>query len=882
MGQLSYATHLVGGDISYKCLGNDNYEITLVIYRDCFGGQAPFDNPAFIFIYDNFGNKIDKMTATVSVPQPLPSYINSTCFTPPSNVCTEYATYILTANLPPIAGGYNIIYQRCCRNNTISNLVSPGDQGSTYIAHIPSSNLATCNNSPKFTNLPPMFLCAGKPLYFDHSAIDLDGDSLVYSLCNPLLGASPDCPIPGNGGGQGCNLADGGSPDPPYTSVNYVAAYNSAVPMNANPALSVNPITGLLTGTPVQVGQWVIGICVSEYRNGVLLATYTRDFQFNVLNCPLVVDSEFPPQLEFCSGYTINFSNLSFNATVFHWDFGVPSLTNDTSNLPNPTYTFPGPGSYIVTLTAFNPTTFCTDIQTQTYVIKPLLEPSLTRPPEQCLTGNSFDFQAGGIFQNYATFNWQFGNASPSSSTLQNPQNIRFNVSGKRPIKLIISQDGCSKEILDTVDVIPDAVANFTSLQQFCKGFVINFDNISQNANNYFWDFGINGISTDTSYLFSPTFTYPDSGIFNITLVASGSTCVDTLKKDFYIYPLLEAEIFPIDSHYCLSDHNIGLLATGVTNGSANYIWLLNGTNGTEVINFDRVTGIKFDSPGVKNLGVVFTEFGCYDTTFVNVEIFTDPTASFTAENLIGCSPLTVEFSSVLNSETPFYLNWNFGDGGSSTDSFPSHTYLNPGSYSVIFTAETKEGCKKKITQKEDLLVNVQPTPNAGFSADDSNLDLFNPSLTITNGSAGGTSWFYTLSDGSTYNQFDFTHTFQDSGTYEIIQIVSNEYGCADTSILSVRVKPVFAMFIPNTFTPNGDDLNEIFAPKFIGVSKYRMQIFNRWGEMIFETTNGEYGWDGTYKGDMSQIGVYTYKIEVRTVLRKTEYYYGHINLLKF
>src|SRR4051812_38650650 len=176
--QKSFATHIVGGEIYYDYLGGSNYRITLKVYRDCYTGMAPYDNPATIFIFNSSGAFID----SVEIPFPgsvtLPVTISNPCFTPPTNICVEEAVYVTTVHLPNSPGGYNIVYQRCCRNNTILNLISPGSVGSTYMAHIPDNTVAPGNSSPRYNNFPPIFLCSGVPLLFDHSATDPDGDSL--------------------------------------------------------------------------------------------------------------------------------------------------------------------------------------------------------------------------------------------------------------------------------------------------------------------------------------------------------------------------------------------------------------------------------------------------------------------------------------------------------------------------------------------------------------------------------------------------------------------------------------------------------------------------------------------------------------------------------
>ena len=260
------ATHIVGGEIYYDYLGNNNYQITLKVYRDCINGQAPYDNPAYVGVYDQNSVLLQTLSLTFPGSQQMPIAINNPCYLPPANVCVEEAIYVTTANLPPIAGGYTLVYQRCCRNLTILNLVNPLNVGSTYNCHIPDPSVVTGNSSPRFTNLPPLFMCANVPFVFDHSATDPDGDSLVYRLCDPYDGADPSNPQPNPPAG------------PPYNPVPWLNPFSTNYPMASSPAMAVNYQTGLLTGTPTQIGNWVFAVCVEEWRNGQLISEGRRDY----------------------------------------------------------------------------------------------------------------------------------------------------------------------------------------------------------------------------------------------------------------------------------------------------------------------------------------------------------------------------------------------------------------------------------------------------------------------------------------------------------------------------------------------------------------------------------------------------------------------------
>lgn len=296
------ASHIVGGEIYYQYVSNNDYVVYLKVYRDCNTGNANFDDPAYISIFDannNYLQTISLFTPTITQVQPD---INNPCLTVPEGVCVEEAVYSANVNLPPLVGGYALTYQRCCRNSTIDNILSPSNIGSTYTIQIPDTSIASTNNSPFYNNFPPIVVCNNDPLNFDHSATDPDGDSLVYSFCDPYsFDGSTSQPF----------QAD----PPPYSYVSFIFPYSGSKPLSASPALSIDSQTGLITGTPNFEGQFVVGVCVSEYRNGQLLSTNKRDFQFNVTNCisTAVNISAFTSSgdttvIEGCGDITLDFS----------------------------------------------------------------------------------------------------------------------------------------------------------------------------------------------------------------------------------------------------------------------------------------------------------------------------------------------------------------------------------------------------------------------------------------------------------------------------------------------------------------------------------------------------------------------------------------------
>ncbi len=699
-----FATHIVGGEIYYTCLGSNNYQITLKVYRDCLNGQAPYDNPAYVGVFNSSGTLLQTLSLSFPGSAQLPPTINNPCYSPPGGgVCVEEAIYTTTVNLPPIPGGYVLSYQRCCRNNTILNLVNPGNTGATYTIQIPDQSLAVCNSSPRYDNFPPIFICQGAPLVFDHSATDPNNDSLVYELCDPYDGASSGAPQPNPPAG------------PPYSFVPFLSPYSGSYPISSNPAFAIDPQTGMLTGTPNMIGQWVVAVCVKEYRNGQLLSVNKRDFQFNVLPCPLLTIASAPAQNLNCSGLTVNFQNASFNANSYHWDFGVASLQNDTSNQTSPTYTYSTPGSYLVTLIC-NPGTLCADTDTTTFNVYPLLQPSFVAPPGQCIVGNSFNFTAAGAFQGNGTFSWSFGaNATPSTSSSQNVSNVTYSASGSYLVSLTVTENGCTKTYTDTV----------------------------------------------------------------------------------FVYPM--------------------------------------------------------------------------------------PTAIFDTALLFGCVPYTVQFNDLSIAGTPLSYFWDFGDGNTSTQASPIHTYTQVGVYTVTLIVATSNGCISSDTLIIPGMVTVNPTPTAGFGVDSISVSVFHPVINFSDVSSGGDTCYYDFGDGTFSTDCNLqAHTFPNYGYYTVTQYVYNNFGCPDTMRITVEVRPEFRYWIANAFTPNGDGLNDIFMPSIMGVENFTFYIFDRWGELIFESNSIYKGWDGTYKGNKCQQDTYVWKIAFNDLpTGKGHDYIGRVTLIR-
>lgn len=282
------ATHIVGADLYYECVGNDDYRVVLRFMRDCSPGSFHFDDPIYIYVMQA-ANPFIRTWYAIPLPADtvdLDAEGWDICVGTTTDPCIREAVFRRTIHLDPIQGGYIIGWARCCRNDLISNLADPLDEGATWIAKVPGPEDASCNSMPVFKNRPPIFICAGREFSMDHGAIDPDGDSLTYRLTSPWGGLNSQ----GVGAGSGLTpgpIIDPTNPlgPPPYLGVVYASPlFSGQDPFGPNSA-NIDSQTGWLTFNPPAIGVYVVAIVVREYRNGVLLSENKRDFQVHVVNC---------------------------------------------------------------------------------------------------------------------------------------------------------------------------------------------------------------------------------------------------------------------------------------------------------------------------------------------------------------------------------------------------------------------------------------------------------------------------------------------------------------------------------------------------------------------------------------------------------------------
>ncbi|MGV6861709.1 MAG: PKD domain-containing protein [Putridiphycobacter sp.] len=423
-------------------------------------------------------------------------------------------------------------------------------------------------------------------------------------------------------------------------------------------------------------------------------------------------------------------------------------------------------------------------------------------------------------------------------------------------------------------DPLPDVQVDFTNAANGPFNFTYTFNGSSQTVN------GVN-----TPHLISNA----QFGSYELVSVTDNNGCTNTANGTVLIdsFPTPNVDYIP-DYDVCEGDN---LTIPAFTPGTNTYQWsvisggdLGFGTNGNGTIGM--FTGMN---PSTSVVQVTPTSAnGCPgpSTTF-NVTVNLLPDADFYAPVTEGCEPFEALF--IANSIDTNKCFWDFGDGHTGTGcGNVTHTYTTSGTYDVTLQVLSPDSCITTLVRPG--YITVTPTPVAAFSYTPQNTDVSHTEVEFTNSSLDADDYIWDFGDESAQsNEVDPIHEYPEvPGQYLITLIASNNNGvCADTAEAYLNVDDILLYYVPNVFTPDFDDYNQTFQPVFTSgydIYDYHLMIFNRWGELIFESYNAAIGWNGTYpeSGELCQDGVYVWKIDFKESMSdKRHNVTGHVTLLK-
>jgi gliding motility-associated-like protein len=295
--------------------------------------------------------------------------------------------------------------------------------------------------------------------------------------------------------------------------------------------------------------------------------------------------------------------------------------------------------------------------------------------------------------------------------------------------------------------------------------------------------------------------------------------------------------------------------------------------------------GIIYENPIASTSYVISATNYCGQTIYDTVAIVVNPLPVLALNPVMGtiCPGEEVSFVNNGNNSPNWSYSWNFGDGTTSTLMQPIHEYTTSGSYSISLTVTDNNGCSASLFNGSQVIVN--PQANALFTSSSTSETTLDPTFELINLSSNANIFQWNFGDGTGSTATNPIHMYNDYGMFTVTLFANNSFNCPDSTFITLEVKPSYELFVPNAFTPDNDDHNQQFFAKGYGISEkdFTFYIFNRWGDLIFESHDMNHGWDGTIKqdGTKAQDDVYTWVVYFRDISDAKHKKEGHVSLLK-
>jgi gliding motility-associated-like protein len=861
---IAFADHLKGGFFTYKYLGpgaspgSSRYDIILTLYMDCNareGGTGSQVDETLNFTF--FDGKTFDLLHTTNVSKSnnylLGKKTDDECISGNQVVCNyKVVTYVLSnVALAARDNGYVVSYQRCCRISGVDNIFNSNTVGNTYSIKIPGTvTQMSKNSSATFAVNDTAVVCANTPFTIPFSATDPDGDELRYEFCDALTGGSNQVPAPDP------------SARPPYAEVDYSNGFSGSHPMGLN--VSIDPVTGVISGIAPPIfntGEYVVSVCVTELKNGVVVGTNRKELHIKVGNC-----NSTKPTLEKeyinCENPTLTFENKTPSSEIktYDWDFGVSGTTTDVSTQEKPTFTYPAPGTYTVTVVT-NKGQLCSETTTAVVKVYPGFQADFKIDGTCIQKPTQFTDQTvaqHGVVDKWA---WNFGETTSTTdvSDIRNPS-FQYPLAGVKSVRLIAgSSVGCLDTMIKQIEIFEKPPLQvLTKDTLMCKGDTTQLGAFGNG--NFTWTplSNIKGQNTATPEVW-PTITTT----YHVELNDNGCVNTDSIRVRVVNFVTLQAMG---DTTICLTD-SVQLNAN--TNG-LRMLW----TPSNE-IDDPTIVNPKAKPVGASTTYTITARIGrCVDSDDVIVKTVPYPLVD-AGEDATICYDSPIQLSGSTNGSQ---FEWT----PTSTLSNPS--ILNPiarplSSIEYVLTAQNPTSACPKPSH-DTVLINVLPEILASAGRDTS-VVVGQPMQFLA---TGGDS--YVWSPATSLNSSTIANpTAVYDGSFESIRykVVASVANCEDSAYITVRIfKTPPQIFIPTAFTPNSDSKNDVIRPLAVGMAQMEyFRIFNRWGQMVFSTTVSGEGWDGKINGKEQASGVYVWMVKGVDYTGKNFFAKGTVTLIR-
>lgn len=533
-----------------------------------------------------------------------------------------------------------------------------------------------------------------------------------------------------------------------------------------------------------------------------------------------------------CAGQTAALS--ASGASTYVWSGGSANVSPSATT----TYTVTGTSA-----------AGCTGTASVTVSVNPAPTITASASPASLCSGESATISAAGG----NTYTWSPSGSGASFSATPT-STATYSVTGT-------NANGCSGTATVSVTVNPlPAIAVTASPAVICIGFSTSIT--ASGGTNYSWDSG------------QTTASFTDAPATNTTYTVTGtdaSNCSNTANVTVTVMTDLPVSITPSMVEIC-EGANTTLIASSAGSG-VGYLWD-NGAN-TASLTVSPVATSTYSVTGTDVLG-------CSGTATAVVTVNPEPEVGFVADPLTGCNPTLVNFTDQSPGNIQAW-SWEFGDGATSGLQNPDHSYT-AGTFSVSLTVTDGAGCQ--ATLELNNYISILDNPVASFRADPEIASEDEPTIQFINQSSGASVFAWDFGDGAGESQAENpAYTYGGNGEYLVTLYVANDAGCMDSTSLTVSVRPMYTIYIPTAFSPNGDGINDVFSPKGTGwkTDSYFMAIFSRWGEMVFLTTDINHVWNGSMPGGSNdtQEDVYTVIIHVKGFDGNEREYIQQVTLIK-
>ncbi len=595
-------------------------------------------------------------------------------------------------------------------------------------------------------------------------------------------------------------------------------------------------------------------------------ATYDQTF---TLHPEVTADFQIPPPLNSCAPISIGFQNNSIAGQQYVWSFG----DGNASNANNPTHLYTNPiyndTTYTVQLIASS-NFGCKDtiIRTLDVLRTPVAYYTITDTTGCYPVTLTFNNESVGA-DNYS---WNYGTGESSINSEDIHQHNFFNLSSiavtNQVVLTAMTTAGCYDTYNEPVVIPAGLTASFTMDNDGCAPFNSQLLNQSIGASQYQWDFGDGATSTDINpnHIFQVDNDLDTT--YTITLTsfnAFGCSQVQTQLVHVYPVPMASFSAFP---NPVIWPNPVAFNNNSISGLTTNYIWDLgDGTLINEATAEDHV----YNTWGSYNVLLYASNGQCSDTAFQTVIVDApSPEAGFIGDS-IGCAPLLVAFTDTSHFAQGWL--WDFGDGSASINSSPIHIYEYPGTFDVRLIAIGYDG--QFDTTIHYGAVVVHPRALASFTVTPPEVTVPQQPVYTVNLSEDATSYAWYFGTGDTLVDFAPSFTYTQVGLYDITLVVNNAFNCPDTLTQYAAVNAIGGgkLEFPNAFTPNVNGPtdgryeilsyeNDVFFPKYEGIETYELTVYDKWGEVIFQSKDIEKGWDGYYKGEICPQDMYIWKAE--------------------